>query len=101
MNELASLMSVCAPDEIHLVLSVTTKLADQLHAIRRFSIVPINRIVFTKLDESNTPGTMLNIISKVKVPVSYLAVGQNVPEDIEVAEPGKLANLMLGVPLDE
>jgi len=101
MGELMGLMNVCAPDEIHLVLSVTTKLSDQINAIRRFSVVPINRLIFTKLDETNTPGTMFNIAHKAKVAISYLTVGQNVPEDIEVAESHKLANLILGEPLDE
>lgn len=101
MNELAGLMSICSPDEVHLVLSVTTKLSDQMNAINRFSVVPVNRIIFTKLDESRTPGTMLNIVDRVKVPISYLTIGQNVPEDIKMAEPKRLANLILGVPLDE
>ncbi len=101
MNELAALMDVASPDEIHLVLSVTTKMSDQINAIKRFSVVPINRIIFTKLDETNTPGTILNIVNKSKVAISYLTIGQNVPEDIKVAESQKLANLILGVPLDE
>jgi flagellar biosynthesis protein FlhF len=101
LNELAGLINVCTPDEVHLVLSVTTKLSDQMNAVNRFSIVPINRIVFTKLDESKTLGTMLNIVNRVKVPISYLTIGQNVPEDIKTAEPLKLANLILGEPLDE
>jgi flagellar biosynthesis protein FlhF len=101
MSELAGLINVCAPDEVHLVLSVTTKLSDQMNAVNRFSVVPVNRIIFTKLDESKTLGTMLNIANRVKVPISYLTIGQNVPEDIQVAEPQKLANLILGVPLDE
>jgi flagellar biosynthesis protein FlhF len=69
--------------------------------VNRFSVVPVNRIIFTKLDESKTLGTMLNIANRVKVPISYITVGQNVPEDIKIAEPQKLANLILGVPLDE
>lgn len=101
INELAGLMNICTPDEIHLVLSVTTKLSDQMHAINRFSSVPVNRLIFTKLDETNTPGTILNIVNKVKVPISYLTIGQNVPEDISIAESKHLANIILGVPLDE
>jgi len=101
INELAGLMNICSPDEIHLVLSVNTKMSDQMDAIKRFSVVPVNRLIFTKLDETNTPGTMLNIVNKVKIAISYLTVGQNVPEDIKVAEPQKLANTILGVPLDE
>jgi flagellar biosynthesis protein FlhF len=101
MSELAGLINVCNPDEVHLVLSVTTKLSDQMSAVNRFSVVPLNRIIFTKLDESKTLGTMLNIANRVKVPISYITVGQNVPEDIKIAEPQKLANLILGVPLDE
>lgn len=101
MHELAGLMNVCSPDEIHLVLSVTTKMSDQMDAIKRFSVVPVNRIIFTKLDETNTPGTMLNIVNKIKVAISYLTIGQNVPEDITVADSRRLANIILGVPLDE
>lgn len=101
VNELAGLMSVCTPDEIHLVLSVTTKMSDQMDAIKRFSAVPISRLIFTKLDETNTPGTILNIANKVKVPLSYLTIGQNVPEDISVADSKHLANIILGESLDE
>ncbi|MBE0447942.1 MAG: flagellar biosynthesis protein FlhF [Actinobacteria bacterium] len=101
INELVGLMNACSPDEIHLVLSVTTKMSDQMDAIKRFSAVPINRLIFTKLDETNTPGSMLNIVNEMKVPVSYLTTGQNVPEDIKVAESQELADIILGVPLDE
>jgi flagellar biosynthesis protein FlhF len=101
INELAGLMGICSPDEIHLVLSVTTKMSDQMDAIKRFSAVPVNKLIFTKLDETSTPGTILNIVNKVKVPISYLTIGQNVPEDINVAESKYLANIILGVPLDE
>ncbi|HZD59699.1 MAG TPA: flagellar biosynthesis protein FlhF [Anaerolineae bacterium] len=100
INELVGLMNACSPDEIHLVLSMTTKMTDQMNAIKRFSVVPVNRLIFTKLDETNTPGTMLNIVDKVEVPISYLTIGQNVPEDIKVAESRELACAILGVPFD-
>lgn len=101
MNELVGLMRICSPDEIHLVLSVTTKMSDLMSSVKRFSVVPVNRLIFTKLDETHTPGTMLNIVNKTKVPISYLTIGQNVPEDIQVAEAHNIASLILGEPLNE
>lgn len=73
--------------EIHLVLSINTKLEDMLEAAESFKELSFNRVIFTKLDETNNPQNMLDFLEKVQVPLSYLTTGQNVPEDIEVASP--------------
>ena len=96
MYELKDFLQESTPDEMHLVLSATTKYKDLLDIIEKFSIVPIDHILFTKLDETTDFGTILNILSKLKKPLSYVTTGQNVPEDIEVIEPKKLAKLIIG-----
>jgi len=96
IKELKKFVEAAEPQEIHLVLSATTRTKEQTDAVRRFSLVPVNRIIFTKLDETTSYGGLLNVLAKVKIPASYLTHGQSVPEDILVADKQTMANLILG-----
>ncbi|MEW5766769.1 MAG: flagellar biosynthesis protein FlhF [bacterium] len=81
--------------ETYLLLSATTKYKDLLNIIDNFQKVSFDRIIFTKLDETVTFGSMISLLAEVKKPLSYVTTGQNVPEDIEVADAAKLANMVL------
>ena len=83
--------------EKYLVLSMTTKLEDMLDIIDRFSEMCEFKIIFTKLDETLTYGSLLNICYKTGKKVDYLTTGQNVPDDIEKMEPDKAAKALLGL----
>ena len=52
-------------------------------------------MVFTKLDETRRYGALLSLYTEVGLPLSYLSVGQNVPNDIELANSGTVANLVV------
>ena len=54
-----------------------------------------DRLVFTKLDETTSYGSLLNVVTDTGLPVSYLTDGQMVPEDLAVADPDRLARLVL------
>ncbi len=82
--------------EIHLVLSATTKEADIEDVIRVFGVLPIDRIIVTKLDETTSHGVILQACSLANVPIAFLTTGQGVPEDIEVADGQRIAELILG-----
>jgi flagellar biosynthesis protein FlhF len=81
--------------ETHLVLSSSTKESDLMEIVHRFSSARIDRLLFSKLDETSTYGTLLNIADRVGIPLSYLTTGQRVPEDISIAEPRSLSKLIL------
>ena len=98
MSTLASIVEASDPAEVHLVLSATTKFSDMVDIIDHFMEIKPSRLIFTKIDESTTYGTLLNVLMKYKIPISYLTTGQNVPEDIEVARPERLAKLLLQKP---
>jgi len=83
--------------EKYLVLSMTTKLEDMLDIIDRFSEMGEFKLIFTKLDETLTYGSLLNICYKTGKKVDYLTTGQNVPDDIEKMEPEKAAKALLGL----
>lgn len=101
MNELADFMQAANPDEIHLTLSTGTKLADLIDIIDRFKTVPSNYLLFTKLDETTDFGNLLNIAHERPKPISMLTLGQNVPDDITLAENAVLSNLVLSSNLGE
>jgi len=94
VSELKSLLEQ-AKCETHLVLSAQMKERDMLEAAERFSVARVERLIFSKLDETSSYGTLLNVADQAGIPLSYLTTGQKVPEDIEVAEGGRLASLLL------
>ena len=67
--------------------SVPTKDSDLLDIVKRYKSININRLLFTKLDETVKVGSIFNLVSEVKIPVSYFTFGQSVPDDIELARP--------------
>lgn len=94
VGELKSLLEALQC-ETHLVLSAPVKERDMLEAAERFSAARVDRLLFTKLDETTSYGTLLNVADRTGIPLSYLTNGQKVPEDIEPADGAALANLIL------
>ena len=94
LQELAKFIEAANPDEVHLVLSLTTGLKNLMDIIQRFSLMHPNRLIFTKLDEAINTGNVINVLYKHQIPVSYLTNGQVVPNDIVAAEKQALANLI-------
>ncbi|SHE68996.1 flagellar biosynthesis protein FlhF [Desulfofundulus australicus DSM 11792] len=80
---------------VYLVLSATTRNRDLLHMAREFDRVGYSEFIFTKLDETQTRGGVLNLVHQMRRPVSYVTGGQNVPDDIAGLTPRRLAALLL------
>jgi flagellar biosynthesis protein FlhF len=96
LSELRAFLEAAGAAEVHLVISATTKNEDLLPIVGKFGLVPINRFLISKLDETRSHGMILNLASNFSIPMSYLSNGQNVPNDIEIATPERLAELVLG-----
>jgi flagellar biosynthesis protein FlhF len=95
MKELMLLTRAASADEVHLVLPAPTNSKDGMDVVRRFSRAGVDRLIFTKLDETSTFGTIANVAVKASLPISYVTHGQDVPEDISVADAGRLAELIV------
>ncbi|MGB9755693.1 MAG: flagellar biosynthesis protein FlhF [Desulfurella sp.] len=80
---------------ISLVLALNTKEDDCMEIYERFSNLKIDSILLTKLDETNTPGTMLNFAVKTKKPISFISFGQDVPDDIVKADPFGISSFII------
>ncbi len=82
--------------ENYLVLSLTTKYADMKAIVTNFQDVPIDKVIFTKSDETQAYGAILNIVHQFDLSLSYITTGQNVPDDIIVATPEQVTTLLVG-----
>ncbi|TWT86534.1 Flagellar biosynthesis protein FlhF [Pseudobythopirellula maris] len=97
VQELRALLAEAQPDEVHLVLSVPTTPRGLSQAVERFAPVGVTSVLLTKLDEAPCLGHLLGFAESSDLPISYLTDGQNVPDDIRVAEPEGLARLVTGM----
>lgn len=93
VDDLVKLIQFDENTESFLVLALTAKQRDLESIIDRFDGLPINKFIFTKMDETNSIGTMFNLMIKYKKGLAYYTDGQEVPEDIEQPNLDKLLNL--------
>jgi len=68
-----------------LVLPSTAQRRVLHETIEHFRRIPLSGCVLTKLDESLSLGEVICVSIQSALPISYLADGQRVPEDIKVA----------------
>ena len=90
------LYDVFKPDAVHLVLAANMNYKDMLDVVERMSSVPVSHVIFTKLDETISYGSVFSVLKSLEKPISFFTTGQNVPNDIEVASGSRLAALLMG-----
>jgi flagellar biosynthesis protein FlhF len=79
----------------HLVLPASTRAREACRMADSVRTLPHLRLLFTKLDETESCGTILDVAHTTGVPLSYWSVGRRVPGDIEVASPDALATRLM------
>lgn len=80
----------------YLVLSATTKYKDLQKITQLYEDITECSLIFTKLDETDAFGNILNVKLDTGMSLSYISYGQNVPDDIEVMNPQIIAKQLLG-----
>lgn len=93
--ELARFLSERQDIDTHLVLSASMKSADITRAVDRFEIFRPSKLLFTRLDETGPLGPVLSEAVRTSKPVSFLSAGQQIPEDLEPAEAGRILERIL------
>lgn len=79
----------------HVVLPVSSQERDLYRVLERVKDLPSLRLLFTKLDDTESFGVIFDVASRTGLPLSYWGIGQRVPEDIELASPERLAECLL------
>jgi flagellar biosynthesis protein FlhF len=81
-KNLEKLISESGAQEVHLVISSTTDYSTALKILDSYSFIKDYKILFTKLDECDKLGNILNLKMATKMPLSYFTYGQNVADDL-------------------
>ena len=82
--------------DVFLVLSITTKYRDLIRITEAYSEISEYRLIFTKLDETDTLGNIFNVKLLTGAPLSYATFGQKVPNDISRLDAQMIAKQLLG-----
>ncbi len=99
VEKLRDFFRIETPVESYLLLPLTASPDSLAQNLERFKPVGYQSIIFTKLDESRNYGVIYNVIDQERKPVSFVTNGQNVPQDIEKINPGRLAKMIMNTPL--
>ena len=75
----------------HLVLQASTREQELCRITRCLGDLPQPHLLFTKLDETESFGTIFEVAHQTGMPLSYWSIGRRVPGDIEVASSERLA----------
>lgn len=95
-DEIKELVSHADADEIYLLISAGTKMKDCNEIIKSYSFIKDYKLIFTKVDETESLGIVLNVVNSTGKRLSYFTTGQSVPDDIEVINVDQLSKKLLG-----
>lgn len=96
MMEIENLIKNIENPEIYLVLNSAMRFEDIMDIIRTYEKFAKFTLIFTKIDETSTLGSILNISYLKKLKIAYITMGQNVPSDIEEFSASKISKVLLG-----
>jgi len=92
--EVAAALAAHREIDTHLVLPATMKSADLTSVVDRFEIFRPSKLLFTRVDETSSLGAAFSEAARAARPVSFLATGQQVPDDVEEAVGSRLVELV-------
>ena len=96
MKEMVAALKRPESYQVFLVLSATTKYRDLQKIADCYGKIADFELIFTKLDETEAVGNLLNMKLYTDAPIAYVTCGQNVPDDMEAFDPQKTVKQILG-----
>ncbi|HLH44473.1 MAG TPA: hypothetical protein VKV74_15890 [Bryobacteraceae bacterium] len=89
------------PDiDTHLVLPAFLRPVDMNRVIGQFLPFGPKKLLFTHVDETQHYGALISTAHRWSLPVSFLGMGQQIPDDLKAATPELLRTLILREELD-
>ncbi len=93
-QELAGWLAGRPEVDRHLVLTASMRSADLWRVAERFERWRPHKLLFTRLDETESYGPLWDLAIRLGKPISFLCAGQRIPEDLEPATPQRLVELL-------
>ncbi len=94
-SQLARFISSRADIDTQLTVPASMKPADAARMVDAYAVFQPQRLIFTRMDETNSFGLILNEAARTGKPVSFLTNGQRIPEDLEEATSSLITGLIL------
>jgi flagellar biosynthesis protein FlhF len=91
VHELKGFCRAAPGIQVCLGLGANAGRAEFAAVVERFSLLPVEHAVVTKLDECAAPGRLYGCLRRHRLPVRWFTTGQEVPADIRPAEASILA----------
>ncbi|MFS0643477.1 flagellar biosynthesis protein FlhF [Siminovitchia sp. 179-K 8D1 HS] len=96
VSELNGILSQERDLDIFLVLAASMKERDVDLIMNQFQHLRVQKFIFTKVDETDVYGPMINMMLKYNLASAYITDGQEVPDDLIVAAPELFGNYIFG-----
>lgn len=96
VEELKELINTVKNKEIYLLLNIGTEMKNINSIIKEYDFIDEYSIIFTKKDETDILGNILNTRYYSNKTLSYITTGQNVPDDIELIDTDKISRVLVG-----
>jgi flagellar biosynthesis protein FlhF len=93
--ELAAVLDSCGDVDIHLVAPAYMRARDLRTSIERYRVFRPSKLLITRLDETETLGTVFSEAAHAGLALSFLSHGTRIPEDIR---PATVEDLLAMVP---
>ncbi len=95
-DDLKALIDAADNAQVFLVMSLTSSAQDVESILKSYRFLDDYKLIFTKMDEAETLGCLLNAKYISAKPLSFITIGQSVPDDIVVADADRLTKALLG-----
>ncbi len=89
--DLAQLIASHPEIDTHLVLPAFMRASDMDRVINQYGVFAPRKLIFTRIDETGSHADMVRVAARSRLPVSFLANGQQIPDDLEPAGRDRLA----------
>jgi flagellar biosynthesis protein FlhF len=84
-GDLAAFLGRCQDIDTHLVLTASMRLEDLYNTAALYNPFRPAKLLFTRADETSSLAAVFCVAARCRKPVSFLANGQAIPEDLEPA----------------
>ncbi len=98
-RDLAQMIGSDPEIDTHLVLPASMKADDLVRQVDLFREFRPRKLIFTRMDETTRFGSLVSLAARTRLEVSFLAQGQRIPDDLEIATREGLVKL-LAIPED-
>lgn len=95
LKTLQRLLKIAQPDSVQLVINADRSFRSAKDTVERFKPISATHLLLSKVDESAELASWLPLLTNEELPVSYIANGQRVPNDLVLANQRQIASLLL------